>query len=87
MLRLIKRHPQKLMPPLRKLLCLGIGLPQKFGAASLPETVDAEQIMRTRGVALSILHRIHVVAWSLLGGLLVLLDRKREFENSPKAPQ
>ena len=59
----------------------------KFGAASLPETVDAEQIMRTRGVALSILHRIHVVAWSLLGGLLVLLDRKREFENSPKAPQ
>ena len=59
----------------------------KFGAVSLPATVDAEQIMRTRGVALSILHRIHVVAWSLLGGLLVLLDRKREFENPPKTPQ
>jgi uncharacterized membrane protein YbhN (UPF0104 family) len=59
----------------------------KFGAVSLPATVDAEQIMRTRGVALSILHRIHVIAWSLLGGLLVLLDRKREFENPPKTPQ
>ncbi|MBT4986381.1 MAG: flippase-like domain-containing protein [Proteobacteria bacterium] len=59
----------------------------KFGAVSLPETVDAEQIMRTRGVALSILHRVHVVAWSLLGGLFVLLDRKREVENPPKTPQ
>ncbi|XXK21400.1 lysylphosphatidylglycerol synthase transmembrane domain-containing protein [Arenicellales bacterium nBUS_48] len=59
----------------------------KFGAVSLPDTVDAEQIMRTRGVALSILHRIHVVAWSLLGGLLVLLDRKRELENPPKISQ
>ena len=59
----------------------------KFGAVSLPETVDAEQIMRTRGVALSILHRVHVVAWSLLGGLFVLLDRKREVESPPKTPQ
>ena len=48
----------------------------KFGAAALPGVPEAEQIMRTRGVALSILHRIHIAAWSLLGGLLTLIDRR-----------
>jgi|TARA_B110001454_G_scaffold30587_1_gene29878 uncharacterized protein (TIRG00374 family) len=47
----------------------------KFGAATLPGIPDAEQVMRTRGVALSVLHRVHVAAWSLLGGLAVLIDR------------
>ena len=47
----------------------------KFGAATLPGVPDAEQVMRTRGVALSVLHRVHVAAWSLLGGLAVLIDR------------
>ena len=47
----------------------------KFGAATLPGIPDAEQVMRTRGVALSVLHRVHVAAWSLLGGLAVLVDR------------
>ena len=47
----------------------------KFGAATLPGIPDAEQVMRTRGVALSILYRVHVAAWSLLGGLAVLIDR------------
>ena len=47
----------------------------KFGAATLPGIPDAEQVMRTRGVALSVLHRVHVAVWSLLGGLAVLIDR------------
>ena len=48
----------------------------KFGAAALPGVPDAEQVMRTRGVALSVLHRVQVAAWSLLGGLALLVDRK-----------
>ena len=48
----------------------------EFGAETLPGVPDAEQIMRTRGVALSVVHRIHVIAWSLLGGLLMLWDHQ-----------
>jgi len=48
----------------------------EFGAETLPGVPDAEQIMRTRGVALSVVHRIHVITWSLIGGLLMLLDRQ-----------
>ncbi|MDE0976099.1 MAG: lysylphosphatidylglycerol synthase transmembrane domain-containing protein [Arenicellales bacterium] len=47
----------------------------KFGAATLPGIPNAEEVMRTRGVALSVLHRVHVAAWSLLGGLAILIDR------------
>ena len=49
----------------------------KFGAAALPGVTDAEQMMRTRGVALSVLHRTQTVIWSLAGGVLLLLDRQR----------
>ena len=48
----------------------------EFGVETLPGVPDAEQIMRTRGVALSVVHRIQVMAWSLLGGLLMLWDRQ-----------
>ena len=48
----------------------------KFGASALAGVPDAEQIMRTRGVALSVLHRVHVALWSLIGGLAMLIDRK-----------
>ena len=48
----------------------------KFGATVLPGVPEAEQIMRTRGVALSVLHRVHIAAWSLLGGLLMLIERR-----------
>ncbi len=48
----------------------------KFGAANLGGVAGAEEIMRTRGVALSVLHRIHVAAWSLLGGLFMLTEKK-----------
>ena len=58
----------------------------KFGAVNLVDVAGAEEIMRTRGVALSVLHRIHVVAWSLLGGIFMLTEKKieRPETDSPK---
>ena len=53
----------------------------KFGAAALPGVADAEQMMRTRGVALSVLHRTHIMIWSLVGGVLLLVDRQRHPSN------
>jgi len=50
----------------------------KFGVITLADIPTAEQIMRTRGVALSILHRTHVAAWSLFGGIFVLAYRYRK---------
>ncbi|MED5407284.1 MAG: hypothetical protein VYD25_06030, partial [Pseudomonadota bacterium] len=55
----------------------------KFGAAVLPGVENAEQIMRTRGVALSVLHRTHVVAWSLIGGFMLLIDRQMHPADGP----
>ncbi|HCK76197.1 MAG TPA: hypothetical protein DHW07_03540 [Gammaproteobacteria bacterium] len=57
----------------------------KFGASSLAGVPDAEQIMRTRGVALSVLHRVHVALWSLIGGLAMLIDRKTHPDEPPLA--
>ena len=48
----------------------------QFGATALPGVTEAEQIMRTRGVALSIIHRVHIAVWSLLGGLLLIVSRR-----------
>jgi hypothetical protein len=56
----------------------------KFGAVSLPGLPEAEQMMRTRGVALSVLHRTHVVAWSLLGGIFMLIQRHQPTIPPPK---
>ena len=50
----------------------------KFGAAALPGVPEAEQIMRTRGVALSVLYRTHIAAWSLLGGIFILIHRRKQ---------
>ena len=55
----------------------------KFGASALAGVPDAEQIMRTRGVALSVLHRVHVALWSLIGGLAMLIDRRTHPDESP----
>ena len=55
----------------------------KFGASALPGVPDAEQVMRTRGVALSVLHRVHVAIWSLIGGIAMLIDRKSHPDESP----
>ena len=55
----------------------------KFGAAALPGVENAEQMMRTRGVALSVLHRTHVVVWSLIGGILLLIDRQLHPSDDP----
>ena len=55
----------------------------KFGASALPGVPDAELVMRTRGVALSVLHRVHVAIWSLIGGIAMLIDRKSHPDESP----
>ena len=51
----------------------------KYGAAylaSLP-AAQAAQVMGTRGFSLSVLYRLHLTFWSLLGGLLVLFEKDR----------
>lgn len=48
-----------------------------YGAASLTGVVDPAAAMGTRGVALSVLYRLHLTCWSLLGGLFVLFERDR----------
>jgi hypothetical protein len=55
----------------------------KFGAMALPGVPEAEQMMRTRGVALSVLHRTHIVAWSLLGGIFMLIHRHKPATSLP----
>ena len=58
----------------------------KFGAVALPGVPEAEQMMRTRGVALSVLHRTHIVAWSLLGGVFMLIHRHKPTTPLPNDP-
>jgi uncharacterized protein (TIRG00374 family) len=48
----------------------------KYGAVYLSGE-SAAQTMGTRGVALSVLYRLHLTFWSLLGGLFVLFDKNR----------
>jgi uncharacterized protein (TIRG00374 family) len=51
----------------------------KYGAAYMSgvSAENARFIMGTRGVALSVLWRVHLTLWSLLGGVLVLFERER----------
>lgn len=45
-----------------------------FGLAAPP---GAKEVMATRGIALSVLYRLHLTLWSLLGGLFVLFEKDR----------
>jgi len=56
----------------------------KVGALMQPTIEGAEQIWRTRGVTLSVLHRTHVVAWSLIGGIFFLIYRSRNQNRNPR---
>jgi uncharacterized protein (TIRG00374 family) len=49
----------------------------KYGAPHLVGVANASAAMGTRGVALSVLYRLHLTFWSLLGGLLVLFEKDR----------
>ena len=49
----------------------------QYGAAYLPGSVNAQQIMNTRGVALSILFRILSMCLSLVGGLFLLFSKEK----------
>ncbi len=48
----------------------------KFGARYV-DAANPGAVMGTRGVALSVLHRLHMTFWSLLGGLFVLIGKDR----------
>lgn len=47
-----------------------------YGAVHLTGA-NAAEAMGTRGVALSVLYRLHLTFWSLLGGLFVLFEKDR----------
>jgi uncharacterized membrane protein YbhN (UPF0104 family) len=49
----------------------------KYGAVHLTDVADATAAMGTRGVALSVLYRLMLTFWSLIGGLLVLFEKDR----------
>lgn len=46
-------------------------------AASSLDVADPAELMRTQAVALSILFRLQITAWSIVGGAMVLLGRNR----------
>ncbi len=48
-----------------------------YGAPYLPHVADAREVMGTRGFALSLLYRLHLIAWSLLGGVFVLFEKDK----------
>lgn len=48
-----------------------------YGAPYLPLVANAAEVMGTRGVALSVLYRLHLILWSLLGGVFVLFEKDR----------
>ncbi|MEY4675223.1 MAG: hypothetical protein RL148_3007, partial [Planctomycetota bacterium] len=48
-----------------------------YGGAYVQGVANPGAVMGTRGVALSVLFRLHMTLWSLLGGLFVLLERDR----------
>lgn len=49
----------------------------QYGAVHLTDVANATAAMGTRGVALSVLYRLHLTFWSLLGGLFVLFEKDR----------
>lgn len=49
----------------------------EYGAVYLAGTPNAELVMSTRGIALSILFRVMMTAFSLLGGLVLLFEKQR----------
>ena len=49
----------------------------RYGAAHLVGVADPASAMGTRGVALSVLYRLHLTFWSLLGGLFVFFERDK----------
>ena len=49
----------------------------QYGAIYLPDSTNAQQIMNTRGVALSILFRLLSMCISLVGGLLLLFSKEK----------
>jgi uncharacterized protein (TIRG00374 family) len=49
----------------------------RYGAVHLGGGRVAAEMMATRGVALSVLYRLHTMLWSLLGGVFMLFEKNR----------
>jgi glycosyltransferase 2 family protein len=49
----------------------------RYGAVHLGGGLGAVEMMTTRGVALSVLYRLHTMLWSLLGGVFMLFEKNR----------
>ena len=49
----------------------------RYGAVHLGGGESAAKMMATRGVALSVLYRLHTMLWSLLGGVFVLFEKDK----------
>jgi hypothetical protein len=49
----------------------------QYGAVHVSGVPDPARTMATRGVALSVLYRLHLTLWSLIGGIAVLLEKDR----------
>ena len=59
----------------------------QYGAAYLPDNANANQIMSTRGVALSILFRLLSMCISLVGGLFLLFSKEKISPSNAKFEQ
>ena len=49
----------------------------RYGAVHLGGGAIATEMMATRGVALSVLYRLHTMLWSLLGGVFMLFEKDK----------
>ena len=49
----------------------------EYGAVYLAGTPNAQLVMSTRGIAVSIVYRLVITALSLLGGLVLLFEKQR----------
>ena len=59
----------------------------QYGATYLPNSANAQQIMSTRGVALSILFRIMSMCMSLIGGLFLLFSKEKITDQKTNSDQ
>nr|HMQ23114.1 lysylphosphatidylglycerol synthase domain-containing protein [Planctomycetota bacterium] len=53
----------------------------RCGAAFVAGVADPAAFLRTQGVTLSLVYRLHTILWSLLGGVFVLFEKGRPTES------
>lgn len=53
-----------------------------FGKAYVAPMADPATFLRTQGVTLSLVYRVHLVLWSVIGGVLLLFERGHPTDDS-----